>query len=243
MSLISEKDAEHLRQEFETELVSPVKMIMFTQTVECQFCAETRNIVEELAALSDKIEAEVYNFVTDKDVAERYEIDKIPAIAIVRDDDGKKVDYGIRFYGIPSGYEFTSIVEDLIDVSKGESGLQPRTKEAVAAIDQPVHFQVFVTPTCPYCPQAVRLAHRFAMENDLIRADMVEAIEFPHLANKYGVYGVPRTVINESTHQEGAAPEPMMLAKLLEALGEAPPQVEHHHHDHHDHAHEHEHAH
>lgn len=244
MSLISEKDAQHLRQEFENELDSPVKMIMFTQTVECQFCAETHKIVEELAALSDKIEAEVYNFVTDKEVAERYGIDKIPAIAIVRDDNGVEVDYGIRFYGIPSGYEFTSIVEDLLDVSKGESGLQPRTKEAVAAIDEPVHFQVFVTPTCPYCPQAVRLAHRFAMESDLIRADMVEAIEFPHLANKYGVYGVPRTVINENTHQEGAAPEPMMLAKLLEALGEAPPQVEHHHHhDQHEHEHEHAHAH
>jgi glutaredoxin-like protein len=239
MSLISDKDAEHLRQEFENELESPVKMVMFTQTVECQFCEETRKIVEELAALSEKIEAEVYNFVTDKEVAERYGIDKIPAIAIVRDDEGTEVDYGIRFYGIPSGYEFTSIVEDLIDVSKGESGLQPRTKEAVAEIDEPVHFQVFVTPTCPYCPQAVRLAHRFAMESDLIRADMVEAIEFPHLANKYGVYGVPRTVINESVHQEGAVPEPMMLAKLMEALGEAPPQVEQHHE--HEHAQEHAH--
>jgi glutaredoxin len=81
-----------------------------------------------------------------------------------------------------------------------------------------VHFQVFVTPTCPYCPQAVRLAHKLAIESDLIRADMVEAIEFPQLSNKYHVHGVPRTVINETVHQEGAAPEPMLLAKLLEAV-------------------------
>ena len=224
MPLISQKDADALREEFAAQLVNPVKLVMFTQTVECQFCHETRQIVEEIAVLSDKITAEIYNFVTDKAIADLYGIDKIPAIAILRVENAAEgrgpqdKDYGIRFYGIPSGYEFTSIIEDIIDVSKGESGLQPRSKEAAKGITEPVHFQVFVTPTCPYCTQAVRLAHKFAMENDLIRADMVEAIEFPHLANKYGVYGVPRTVINDKVHQEGAVPEPMMLAKLLEAV-------------------------
>lgn len=239
MSLISAKDAEHLRQEFENEMVSPVKLVMFTQTVECQFCAETRQIVEEVAGLSDKITAEIYNFVTDKPMAEMYGIDKIPAIAILRAEEGQDKDYGIRFYGIPSGYEFTSIIEDILDVSRGDSGLSPKSREAVAGLGEPVHFQVFVTPTCPYCTQAVRLAHQFAMESDLITADMVEAIEFPHLANKYAVYGVPRTVINDTVYQEGAVPEPMMLAKLLEAVGGAPAH-EHHHHEHrHEHAHQH----
>jgi glutaredoxin-like protein len=223
--LISSKDAETLRQEFAAHLVNAVKVMMFTQSIECQFCHETRQIVEEIAALSDKVTVEVHDFVTDKAIADLYGIDKIPAIAILRVEDGAEgqgpqdKDYGIRFYGIPSGYEFTSIIEDIIDVSKGESGLQPKSKEAVKGITEPVHFQVFVTPTCPYCPQAVRLAHKFAIESDLIRADMVEAIEFPHLANKYSVYGVPRTVINDKVHQEGAVPEPMMLAKLLEAVG------------------------
>ena len=236
MPLISEKDAEFLRKEFETNLVEPVKLVMFTQEMECQFCAETRQIVEEIAELSDKIAVEIYDFVADKGKAELYQIDKIPAIAVVQVEDGKEKDYGVRFYGIPSGYEFTSVIEDIVDVSKGESGLQPRSKEAVAGITEPVHFQVFVTPTCPYCTQAVRLAHRFAIESDLITADMVEAIEFPHLSNKYGVHGVPRTVINEEFHQEGAVPEPLMLAKLLEAAGRAPAhEHEHdldHHHDH-----------
>ncbi len=218
MALISEKDAEYIRKEFETNFESPVKMVMFTQAIECQFCAETRQIVEEIAALSDKITPEIYDFVADKVVADRYGVDKIPAIAIVRVEDGQEKDYGIRFYGIPSGYEFTSIVEDLVDVSRGDSGLQSKTKEALAGLAEPVHLQVFVTPTCPYCPQAVRLAHRFAIESDLVRGDMVEAIEFPHLSNKYHVHGVPRTVINETVHQEGAAPEPMMLEKLLEAV-------------------------
>ncbi len=236
MPLISQKDADHLRAEFEANLTNPVKLVMFTQTFECQFCGETRQIVEEIAGLSDKISAEILNFVTDKATAELYGIDKIPAIAILRVEDGKDRDYGIRFYGIPSGYEFTSVIEDIFDVSKGESGLQPKSKETVAGLTEPVHFQVFVTPTCPYCPQAVRLAHRLAMESELITADMVEAIEFPHLANKYSVYGVPRTVINETVHQEGAVPEPLLLAKLLEAVGQAPAH-EHGHEHHHDHQH------
>jgi glutaredoxin-like protein len=218
MSLISEKDASFLREEFETKLVEPVKLVMFTQETECQFCAETRQITEEIAALSDKISVDVFDFVHDKATADLYNIDKIPAIAIVRNADGQEKDYGIRFYGIPSGYEFTSIIEDIVDVSLGESGLQPKTKEAIADLTEPVHLQVFVTPTCPYCPQAVRLAHKLAMESELITADMVEAIEFPHLSNKYHVHGVPRTVINETFHQEGAVPEPLLLAKLQEAV-------------------------
>jgi glutaredoxin len=89
----------------------------------------------------------------------------------------------------------------------------------VAQLKEPVHFQVFVTPTCPYCPRAVRLAHQLALESDVIRGDMVEAIEFPHLSVKYQVQGVPRTVINETVHIEGAVPEPMLMARLNEAVG------------------------
>jgi glutaredoxin-like protein len=216
VALISEKDAQHLKEEFEKSLENPVKLVMFTQEHECQFCSETRQIVEEVAALSDKINAEVFDLISDKAMAELYNVDKIPAIVVLGQEDGNDRDYGIRFYGIPSGYEFTSVIEDILDVSKGESGLQDRTKEAVAGITEPVHLQVFVTPTCPYCPQAVRLAHKLAIESEFITADMVEAIEFPHLSNKYHVHGVPRTVINETVHQEGAVPEPMLLEKVLE---------------------------
>ncbi len=222
MPLISDRDADLLRSEFADQMVNPVKLVMFTQAIECQFCAETRQIVEEVAQLSDRITVEVYNFVTDKSVAEMYGVDKIPAIAVLRMEDGQEKDYGIRFYGIPSGYEFTSLIEDILDVSRGDSGLQPETRKVVAGITEPVHFQVFVTPTCPYCPHAVRLAHKLAIESEAIRADMVEAIEFPYLANKYSVYGVPRTVINDKVHLEGAVPEPLLVAKLLEAVGQAP---------------------
>lgn len=214
MALLSDKDRQFLQTHFEQTLVNPVKLVFFTQEIACQFCRETGQILEEVAGLSDKITVETYNFVTDKEVAERYGIDKIPATIVMGE-----VDYGIRFYGIPSGYEFTSLIEDIIDVSRGKTDLLPETLEVLARIEEPVHIQVFVTPTCPYCPSAVRLAHSLAIAAENVRADMVEAIEFPHLANKYSVYGVPRTVINEETHLEGAAPEPLFVAKVQEAVG------------------------
>ena len=215
MPLISERDQETLRAEFQ-KLQAPVRLVMFTLEMECQYCRETRQIVEELAALSDKIRAEVYDFAADQEPRETYGIDKIPAIAILRDGD-KPQDYGIRYYGIPSGYEFGSLVDDILMVSSGESGLSSETKQALAGLRGPIHIQVFVTPTCPYCPMAVRLAHQMALESDRIRSDMVEAIEFPHLANQYQVMGVPRIVINEVHHIEGAVPERVLVEQVLQA--------------------------
>ncbi|MFN4294688.1 MAG: protein disulfide oxidoreductase [Thermoflexales bacterium] len=198
----------------------PVKLLMFTQgangVVECAFCAETRALLEEVAALSDKLTLEVRDFVADAALAEAYRIDKIPAVAVLGDGAQPK-DYGIRLYGIPSGYEFGTLIEDILMVSRGEAGLQPQTMNELKRLDAPVHIQVFVTPTCPYCPRAVLLAHKLALASDWITADMVEATEFPHLANKYGVYGVPRTVINETIHIEGAVPEATLVAQLMAA--------------------------
>jgi glutaredoxin-like protein len=142
MPLLQEKDKDAVRTWFQEGLVNPVKLVNFTQAVECQFCAETRQLVEEVAALSDMVEVKVYNFVTDKEKAEEYGVDKIPAIAVV----GQK-DYGVRYFGIPSGYEFTSLIEDIVDVSKGEVELLPATREVLAELAEPLHFQVFVTPT------------------------------------------------------------------------------------------------
>ena len=147
MALISEKDAEILRKEFAGRMVEPVKIVMFTQETECQFCAETRQIVEEIASLSDRITTEVLDFVADQSVAERYGIDKIPAIALVRVEEAGERDYGVRFYGIPSGYEFTTLIEDIWDVSGGVTELKAKTKQALANLKRPVHIQVFVTPT------------------------------------------------------------------------------------------------
>lgn len=216
MALLKEEDRQHLIEHFSV-LETPVKLIVFTQEMECQYCKETRMIAEELADLSDKISLEVYDLVKDSEIAEQYNIDKIPATVVMQGGDNPK-DFNIRYFGIPSGYEFSSLIEDIMMVSTGESGLSAATQEILAKLDTPVHLQVFVTPTCPYCPPAVRLAHQLAFASEWVRGDMVEAIEFPHLSMKYQVQGVPRTVINETVHQEGAAPEALLLAKLKQAI-------------------------
>ena len=214
MALLNEQDAKTVREHFEKNLVDPVTLLFFTQTIACQFCRETQQVLEELADLSDKITLEVYNFVGDKETADQYAIDKIPATVVM----GAR-DYGVRFYGIPSGYEFTSLVEAVVAVSRGSARLSEATMAALAEIEDPIAIQVFVTPTCPYCPKAVQMAHSLAVASDKISAAMVEAIEFPHLAQKYDVQGVPRSIFTETVHLEGAAPEALYVAKLMQAAG------------------------
>jgi len=215
MPLLNNEIAEQVRQEL-ADLAGSVRLVVFTQTFECDYCAETRQLVEEIAELSDQLTIEVYNFVTEKEKAEELGIDKIPAIAVVGAED-----YGVRFYGIPAGYEFASLIHSIRTVAAGETELSTEGLQALSELSNPVHIQVFVTPTCPYCPPSVMLAHQMAIASPMVRADMVEAQEFPQLSIKYQVMGVPRTVINETTHIEGAAPEPMVLAKLQEALAGA----------------------
>ena len=196
-------------------LTKKVKMIMFTQELECQFCRETRTLLTELSEVSDMLQLEIKNLIVDKEDAEKYSVDKIPATVLL-DESGK--DYGIRFFGIPSGYEFASLLETIKILGTGDTGLSQNVIDEIKKITDPVHMQVFVTPTCPYCPQAVITAHKFAYLNDNIKADMVEATEFPHLSQRYNVRGVPRTIVNETDFIEGAAPEQSVLDKILSNL-------------------------
>ncbi len=141
MPMLKEKDRRTLEEWFQ-KLRAPVRLVVFTQDYECEYCRETRELAEEVASVSPKVSVEVHDFVAEADLARQYGIDKIPAVAII----GEK-DYGVRYYGFPGGYEFTSFVEDIIDVSTGEHGLSEATLRELARLDRPVHLQVFVTPT------------------------------------------------------------------------------------------------
>lgn len=211
MAVLSEDLRNRLQKELD-ELPRRVKLVVFTQEFECANCRENTALARELASISDKLDIEVYNFALDKGVVERYGVDKIPAIAVK----GAK-DYGVRFYGVAGGYEFTSLLEAIKAIAAGESGLAPETKEALRRLKEPVHFQVFVTLTCPYCPTAVQLAHKMALESDMVRADMVESSEFPHLVQKYNVFAVPKTVVNEEVSFEGAQSESLFLEQVMKA--------------------------
>ncbi len=215
MGLLKEDDRKAIRKAFEL-LQEPIDLVVFTQAMECMYCRETREISEEVAGLSDKVSAEMFDFVASREDVDRYSIQRIPALVVKRGGAQPK-DYGIRFYGIPAGYEFTTLIEDIIMASRGDSGLAPTTRAQLATLRNPLHVQVFVALTCPYCPHAVRLAHQMALESDLVQGDMIEISEFPHLAVKYQVQGVPRTVINDSIRIEGALPEAALMERIREA--------------------------
>src|SRR5450759_5753033 len=131
MPLLNDQIRNDVR-EMLSEVANPVLLVVFTQADQCEYCDETRELAEEVASLSEKISVEVYDFDTDGEIAKKYGIDKIPAIAVL----GAK-DYGIRLYGIPSGYEFGTLIEDIRMVSSGESGLAPATRETVAKVQDP----------------------------------------------------------------------------------------------------------
>ena len=210
MSLIPDDKKELLKADFKEKLIDPVKIVMFTQELECRFCSDTRNLVQDLATLNDKITAEIHDFVADAAKAKEYGIDKIPAIAII----GKK-DYGVRIYGIPYGYELQTLIEAIINVSKGKTDLSDKTKSILKEVKSPVHIQVFVTLTCPHCPAAAAVAHKLAIESDLVKADVIETSEFPDLAMKYNVIGVPKIVINEKVEFVGAFNEDLFAEHVL----------------------------
>ncbi|GAI89115.1 unnamed protein product [marine sediment metagenome] len=193
-------------------MTGQVRLVNFTQKIECHYCEETRRLTEEVASLSPKISSQIYNFTLDKEKAQQYKIDKIPAVVVEAEKD-----YGIRFFGIPGGYEFNSFISAIYDVSRKATDLSVESKDKIGKIDKPVHIQVFVTLTCPYCPAAVEMAHKLALESEYITSDMVESAEFPHLAHKYGVMGVPKVVINEEFGFEGALPETSFVEEVVKA--------------------------
>lgn len=216
MPLLSERDKELVRAKLERELAGPVRLVVFTQEFECDYCHYTRDLAELLASLSAKLKLEVYDLQAHAQKARAWGIDKIPALLIFG---GRE--YKLRYFGVPSGFEFGALLEDLVDASRGTTRLSEPTKRALKQVNAPVHIQVFVTPTCPYCPRAVRLAHQMAIESEHIAADMVEVTEFPHLAERYQVMAVPKVVINDVLSFEGALPEPLFLRHvLLAASGE-----------------------
>jgi glutaredoxin-like protein len=210
---IEQKILDDVKQMFDG-ITSDVTLHMFTNKDHCLLCNETLDLAQQIADQSDKVTLDHCECDINSEKAQKWKIERHPAIVV--EGLGKGL---IRFYGIPSGYEFGSLIESIIMAGKeGHSDLDSEIVEEIEAIDKPVHLQVFVTPTCPYCPRAVLTAFKFAMLNENITADMIEATEFQELSMKFNVQGVPKTVINDDWDIVGAVPEKMVLDKVKEAL-------------------------
>ena len=143
MSILTERDRAAVRKEFE-KLTGPVKLVVFSQELLAgDLCRQNEALVREVAELSDKITVEILNLALDRERAAKYGVDQVPAIVV----EGADADHGIRFYGIPSGYEFSNLVDAVILASTGEPSLTDETKTSLQALTEPVDIMVFSTPT------------------------------------------------------------------------------------------------
>lgn len=124
-----------------------VHVMFFGEKEGCDYCPDTQQLIEEVVAISDKLSLEVYDLSDDADVAQKFNVDKAPGIVLTGKDGDTISDYGIRYAGIPSGHEFTSLIQDILLVSGRDSGLEQDTRDFLKELTEPVLLQVFVTPT------------------------------------------------------------------------------------------------
>ncbi len=199
MGLISEKDREELRKMFSERLDKEVEILLY-KSKDFRHSEDAEAILNEVKELSDKIKVTVH---------EGGEFKRFPVITF-------RGHENIVFEGLPSGYEFVTLIEDIMMVSSGHAHLPADVESGVKEIGD-TEIKVFITPTCPYCPKAVIAAHKFAFINPKIRSVMVESLEFPDYASEYNVMAVPKVVINDKVEFEGAYPEEQFFQKVLEA--------------------------
>jgi alkyl hydroperoxide reductase subunit AhpF len=141
MGFLRTQDEQAVRKEFE-RLGGPVKLIVFASELGGETNGQTVALVKEVAALSDKLSVSVLNPYIDREQAEAYGVEVSPAVVV----EGAR-DYGIRFLGMPAGYEFSNLLDAIIAVSNGEASLSAETKTALAGLSGDVRIKVFATPT------------------------------------------------------------------------------------------------
>lgn len=153
MSIISTTDADKIREIFDAKLQDSVTVELFTEKKsllvvpgrhECEYCEQTEQLLGEVVSLSDKLELKVHDLRADPGAGEDFGIDQemVPAFVLRGKNRGS-----VRQFGIPAGYEFRGLIDDLVDVSSGSTSLAQATREALATLDNDVHIRVFVTPT------------------------------------------------------------------------------------------------
>ncbi len=202
--LLNNDIREKLKEVFsDIKVEGKIKLVFFKETLNCPSCSEMEKLLEELKETIGIIDIEVYNKYTDSQKAEEYKVEMTPAL-FFENSSGKK---RIVIYGFPSGYEFITLVEIIKYLGGVEFELEELTKNELSSLDKDGTLKVFVTPTCPYCPHAAITASKLALFSDRVKTEIIVVNEFPNLAYKYQVEGVPKTVVNEKIHLEGARPE------------------------------------
>lgn len=218
MTLIDEKTRRSLREHLAETLTGPVEIRLYRRPdtgrlilpggVGCQTCDAAEELVRALAeAAPQRVQLTVIDASLEPD-----SVQAVPSLTVAPPGEPAR----ITFLGLPAGYELATLLDALERVSGRGDGLPHEAVERLAAMESDeIEVMVFVTPTCPYCPGAAAMANRMAIASSKVRSMVVEANEYPELADRHQVQGVPRTVVNRSGAFVGALPEAMFVDSVL----------------------------
>lgn len=150
MAFLNQQDAVHVRKRLTEEMDHDVRLVLFAPSTgglalpgqDWEMAEYTRQILKELAGLSDRLTLEEHSATSESELASQYGVARTPMTAVIGAED-----YGVRYYGMPGGYEFVTLLELVLDVSKGKTPLSAATLEVLEKLPADAHLQVFVTPT------------------------------------------------------------------------------------------------
>ncbi|HOC78139.1 MAG TPA: thioredoxin family protein [Methanofastidiosum sp.] len=179
-----------------------IDILFFKSDNECFSCSKTETLMKEIEQLSNKIDLKVYDVDKDKEMAARYDIELVPAIVVIGEDD-----YGIKHYGFPGGREFNPLFEAMIYSSMSKPQATEDITKKLNTIKNPIEVKIFVTSTCPSCPDMVRIADKYSIVSDKISTVVIMSNEFEDYSKNYKITAVPTTIINESFRKEGLMDE------------------------------------
>lgn len=202
MKMFNEEIQGQLKEVFQ-EMKGDVTIALFTKEGECPTCEETLAYMQEVTELTDKIHLVEYDLNKDAELAKKYNVAMVPSIVLL---DANKEYKGVKFNGIPAGHEINSFIPAILEVSGNVSDMPKELEERIMKIDKPMNIKVFITLSCPHCPGAVQKAHKMALMNPFIDAEMIEAETFGELSMKHNVSGVPKIVINDAYDLIGNQP-------------------------------------
>ncbi|MBK5251740.1 MAG: thioredoxin family protein [Peptostreptococcaceae bacterium] len=202
MAFLNEDISKQIKAVF-APMKENVNIALFVDKTGCESCEDARGYMEEMASLSDKLSLSVYDVARDKEKAMEFDVKLTPAIVLL---DSENKNNGVKFNGIPAGHEINSFISGILNVSGAGEKLPEEMMQRIKSIDKPVNIKVFVTLGCPHCPGAVSKAHKIALLNPNVNAEMIEANTFEELSQKFNVGGVPKIVFNDSVDLIGDQP-------------------------------------
>ncbi len=229
--VFSKQDSAQLREYFDEHLQAPVKLLVFSQSmrlpedplpIQHELCADAVEVMSEIADHSEHIDIQIAQFDQHRDLAAKYHIEQVPAIVVLPQDESQP-DPGLRFYGLPSHYEFLTFLDVLSGLSRNEADLQPGTLKSLEKLEHNVHIKVFYTQNCALCPMVTHLAYQFALASDKVFTESLDASEFPQYAEFYNVRGVPYIIVNEKLRKVGVRSEGDFLKLIHESVSKPCP--------------------